>query len=105
MTEWLASLASASPESCQEAVADFSSLEAYTERLEDAEAGSAEVPFFSLNFLFLVLSCIRYSLMYLLLRYESASSRYGSSIFLLLLNSDPYFGAGSRPGFSVTENC
>ncbi len=46
MTEWLASLASASPESCQEAVADFSSLEAYTERLEDAEAGSAEVPFF-----------------------------------------------------------
>jgi hypothetical protein len=46
VTEWLASLASASPESCQEAVADFSSLEAYTERLEDAEAGSAEVPFF-----------------------------------------------------------
>ncbi len=45
MTEWLASLASASPESCQEAVADFSLLEAYTERLEDAEAGSAEVPF------------------------------------------------------------
>jgi hypothetical protein len=46
VTEWLASLASASPESCQEAVADFSSLEAYTERLEDAEAGSAEVLFF-----------------------------------------------------------
>jgi hypothetical protein len=59
VTEWLASLASASPESCQEAVADFSSLEAYTERLEDAEAGSAEVPyFFSLNFSFLILSYI-----------------------------------------------
>jgi hypothetical protein len=58
VTEWLASLASASPESCQEAVADFSLLEAYTERLEDAEAGSAEVSFFYLNFLFLILSYI-----------------------------------------------
>ncbi len=50
MTEWLASLASASPESCQEAVADFSLLETYTERLEDAEAGSAEVPFFFIEY-------------------------------------------------------
>lgn len=43
VAECLAALAAASPESCDLAVSDFSCLEDFTERLEDVEAGPAEV--------------------------------------------------------------
>ena len=43
LVECLASLAAASPESCKQAVADFSQLQSFTERLEDVEAGPTEV--------------------------------------------------------------
>jgi hypothetical protein len=43
VAECLASLAAASPDSCQQMVATFTSLQYYTERLEDVEAGPTEV--------------------------------------------------------------
>ena len=43
LAECLVSLAAASPGSCEQAVAAFTTLDTYTERLEDVEAGAAEV--------------------------------------------------------------